>query len=42
LSATPGTIRRAAPGLGEHTAELLAELGLDADALNALRSQGVV
>ena len=29
LSATPGTIRRRPPALGEHTAEVLAEIGLD-------------
>jgi crotonobetainyl-CoA:carnitine CoA-transferase CaiB-like acyl-CoA transferase len=28
LSATPGTFRRPAPTLGEHTAEILAEIGL--------------
>ena len=27
LSATPGRLRRPAPALGEHTAEVLAELG---------------
>ena len=31
LSLTPGSIRRAAPGMGEHTAEVLREAGLDAD-----------
>jgi len=30
LSATPGAIRRRAPALGEHTIEVLGELGLDA------------
>ena len=33
LSATPGAVRRPPPALGEHTAEVLAELGLDAGAL---------
>jgi crotonobetainyl-CoA:carnitine CoA-transferase CaiB-like acyl-CoA transferase len=27
LSATPGSVRRPAPLLGQHTAEILAELG---------------
>ena len=29
LSATPGRYRRPAPGLGEHTADLLGEAGVD-------------
>jgi len=28
LSRTPGVMRRPAPGVGEHTAEVLAEIGL--------------
>jgi len=39
---TPWRIARRAPGLGEHNAEIYAELGLDADALAALRSERVV
>jgi formyl-CoA transferase len=42
LSATPPVLRRAAPVLGEHTSEVLAELGLDAARIAALRQAGVV
>ena len=42
LSATPVQYRRAPPLLGEHTDEVLRELGLDAAAIDALRSQHVV
>jgi crotonobetainyl-CoA:carnitine CoA-transferase CaiB-like acyl-CoA transferase len=42
LSATPGCIRRRAPLLGEHTDEILAELGYDRAAIGALREEGVI
>jgi crotonobetainyl-CoA:carnitine CoA-transferase CaiB-like acyl-CoA transferase len=35
-------IRRHAPGVGEHNAEVYAELGLQADRIRALASQGVI
>lgn len=40
LSATPGAVRRAAPALGQHTAELLAELGLTEGDLQPLVERG--
>ncbi len=42
LSATPPVVRRAPPALGEHTDEVLAELGLDAARIAALRQAGIV
>ncbi|PHH88544.1 hypothetical protein CDD83_7411 [Cordyceps sp. RAO-2017] len=36
------SIRSKAPGLGEHTASVLAELGYDAEAISQLRRDGVV
>ena len=42
LSATPGAIRRPAPQLGEHTAEILARIGIDAAGLERLKRNGVV
>lgn len=42
LSATPGTIRRRAPLLGEHTDEILGELGYDAAAVAELREKEIV
>ena len=42
LSATPGTVRRRAPALGEHTAEVLREAGYTADEVMQLVAQGVV
>jgi formyl-CoA transferase len=42
LTATPPVLRRPPPALGEHTGEVLAELGLDAAQVAALRQAGVV
>ncbi len=42
LSETPGSIRRRAPLLGEHTDEILGELGYDAPAISVLRARGVI
>jgi formyl-CoA transferase len=42
LSATPGTIRAAAPHTGEHTDQVLGELGLGAAEIKALRDKQVV
>ena len=42
LSATPPTVRRAPPLLGQHTDEVLAELGLDAAERERLRASGAV
>ena len=42
LTATPGTFRLPAPELGEHTAALLGELGINADGLADLIERGVV
>jgi crotonobetainyl-CoA:carnitine CoA-transferase CaiB-like acyl-CoA transferase len=42
LSRTPGAIRRAAPRLGEHTAEVLGEIGLMGRDLAKLVASGVV
>jgi crotonobetainyl-CoA:carnitine CoA-transferase CaiB-like acyl-CoA transferase len=36
LSETPGAVRRPPPGLGEHTAEVVKELGFDQDFLDRL------
>ena len=42
LGGTPGTFRRPAPKLGQHTDELLAEAGYGADEIAALRTGEVI
>ena len=42
LQATPGALRHAAPDLGQHTQEILTELGCDGARIDALRAAGVV
>ena len=42
LDATPGTTRWVGPELGEHTEEVLAQLGIDGERLEALRREGAV
>ena len=42
LSQTPVQVRRAPPMLGQHTAEVLSELGIDSAELARLRALGVV
>lgn len=42
LSASPAVIRGRAPTLGEHTDEILAELGYDAASIDALRGARVI
>lgn len=41
FGATPASIRAPAPGLGENTDEILAELGLNESEISALRAAGV-
>src|SRR5947199_5619388 len=42
LSATPGRLRRPAPALGEHTAEILGSLGLDRAEIEGLAREGIL
>ncbi len=42
LSATPGTVRSSAPGLGDDTDAVLRELGLNEAQIHALHARGIV
>ena len=42
FGATPGEIRRSAPGLGEHTAEVLEMLGCSVGEIEQLKADGVI
>jgi crotonobetainyl-CoA:carnitine CoA-transferase CaiB-like acyl-CoA transferase len=42
LSETPGRLRSPAPNLGEHTAEILGQLGVDRATLERLAAEGVI
>ena len=42
LSATPGAVRHAAPALGQHTRAVLADAGVDARRVAALKDLGVI
>jgi len=42
LTRTPAAIVRATPELGEHSDEVLAELGYSSDEIKALHQQGAV
>ena len=42
LSDTPGAVRHAAPRLGQHTDEVLAQAGLSPERIGELRKRGVI
>src|SRR3954463_7559157 len=42
LSRTPATLKTATPDVGQHTDEILGEIGYDAAAIKRLRAEGVV
>ena len=42
LSDTPATVRAPAPALGEHTEDILSDIGLSSDRIAELRESGVI
>ncbi len=42
LSDTPATVRAPAPSMGEHSDEILAEIGLSPEQITALRDNGII
>jgi crotonobetainyl-CoA:carnitine CoA-transferase CaiB-like acyl-CoA transferase len=42
LSETPGSLRTPAPKLGEHTGEMLAEIGYSSEQVQLLKTEGVI
>jgi len=42
LSETPGSVRTAPPALGQHTQQVLAEIGMATDDIAALRHAHIV
>ncbi len=42
FSRTPTTVRSGAPALGQHTEEILAEIGLDSETCSKLREAGII
>ena len=42
LSATPGEVRRRAPTLGEHTDQIMQELGYSAEQISELREKRII
>lgn len=42
FSDSPASVRRQAPGIGEHNAEILSEIGFDRAAIEALAAKGVL